>query len=151
MTALNTGTHEIRRQRRLAVKQRALATSSTAAIIAGSLLAAGSAYGQSAQTAQTPVVAEEIVVTGSRIVRDGYQAPTPLTVLGEEQLQAAAPRDLADFVNTLPSVMGSVTPRSSTGTISSGSGGINALNRHGAHARSSRWPALGARDSAKPG
>ena len=40
-----------------------------------------------AQTA-APATVDEIVVTGTRIVRDGYQAPTPLTVLGEEQLQA---------------------------------------------------------------
>ncbi len=109
-------------------KRRALCTTSLLALSAGALFAQPVI---AQQAAQSPEVGEEIVVTGSRIVRDGYEAPTPLTVVGEEVLQAAAPRDVADFVNTLPSVMGSVTPRNSTGTISSGSGGINALNLRG--------------------
>src|SRR3546814_16897223 len=33
----------------------------------------------------------EITVTGTRIQRDGYQAPTPLTVLGAEDIEASAP------------------------------------------------------------
>ena len=37
------------------------------------------AHAADAQQAQSPAV-EEIVVTGSRIVRDGYEAPTPVTV-----------------------------------------------------------------------
>ena len=34
-----------------------------------------------AQTAQAPAV-EEIIVTGTRIIRNGYEAPTPVAVLG---------------------------------------------------------------------
>ncbi len=41
------------------------------------------------QTAAAPV--EEIVVTGTRVQRDGYQAPTPLTVMGAAELNAAVP------------------------------------------------------------
>jgi hypothetical protein len=47
-----------------------------------------------AQAAQTASV-EEIVVTGSRIVRDGYEAPTPVTVMPVEDLKAAAPTTLS--------------------------------------------------------
>lgn len=74
---------------------------------------------------------EEIVVTGTRIIRDGYQAPTPLTVLGEEAIRAAAPYNLADYVNQLPSVIGSLTPRQSAGNASGGITGVNALNLRG--------------------
>lgn len=70
-------------------------------------------------------------MTGSRIIRDGYDAPTPLTVVDEEQMKATAPRDLADFVNQLPSLVGSYTPMNTTGTLSAGTGGINALNLRG--------------------
>src|SRR3546814_1918253 len=38
----------------------------------------------------------EITVTGTRIQRDGYQAPTPLTVLGAEDIEASAPANIAD-------------------------------------------------------
>jgi len=70
----------------------------------------------------------EITVTGTRIQRDGYQAPTPLTVLGAEDIEASAPANIADYVNDIPSLVGSVTPASSNLNISAGTAGVNALN-----------------------
>ncbi|MEI4509368.1 TonB-dependent receptor [Sphingopyxis sp. CCNWLW253] len=70
----------------------------------------------------------EITVTGTRVIRDGYEAPTPTTVLGAEEINKKAPANLADFVNQLPSLSGSVNPRSYSAAISLGSAGINALN-----------------------
>src|SRR5271154_6008884 len=55
-----------------------------------------------AAPAATPVELNEIVVTSTRIVRDGYQAPTPTSVIGEEEIAAKAPANIADFVNELP-------------------------------------------------
>jgi len=71
---------------------------------------------------------EEVVVTGSRVVRDGFQAPTPLTVISEQDLEAAAPSNLADFVNDIPSIQGSATVQTGNANISAGTAGINALN-----------------------
>lgn len=71
---------------------------------------------------------EEVMVTGSRIVQDGYSAPTPVTVIGEAAIMAEAPANLADFVNKLPSVVGSTTPNTSQGSLSAGTAGLNALN-----------------------
>lgn len=71
---------------------------------------------------------ESIVITGSRIARDGYNAPTPVSVLSTEDIQADAPASIADFVNTLPSVKGSSTATSSSGSLSSGNAGIAAMN-----------------------
>lgn len=72
---------------------------------------------------------ENIVVTGTRIIRDGFQAPTPLTVLSEGEIEAGSPtNNIADFVNTLPSLAGSTRPSNSRLNISSGQAGINALN-----------------------
>ncbi|NKF24428.1 TonB-dependent receptor plug domain-containing protein [Solimonas marina] len=70
----------------------------------------------------------EVVVTGSRVQRAGYEAPTPLTVLGTEDIQAAAPANVADFVNTLPSITGSQTASTSSGSLSYGLAGISAMN-----------------------
>ncbi|MGX7926328.1 TonB-dependent receptor plug domain-containing protein [Tsuneonella sp. HG094] len=73
--------------------------------------------------------ASDIVVTGTRIVRDGYQAPTPLTVLTEQEIQNGSPsNNIADFVNQLPALAGSTRPANSRLNISSGQAGINALN-----------------------
>src|SRR6185312_13024921 len=79
------------------------------------------------QVAQAEPV-EEVQVTGTRVVRDGYSAPTPVTVVGTQEIQASAPANLADFVNKLPTFIGSSTPNNSAGSLSNGLAGINALN-----------------------
>ncbi len=69
---------------------------------------------------------EAVVVTGSRIVRDGYEAPTPTTVLGVEELQRKAPVNIADQINQLPALAGST--RNITNNVSGGTIGVNSLN-----------------------
>ena len=72
---------------------------------------------------------DNILVTGTRVVRDGYQAPTPLTVLNTAEIQNTSPtNNIADFVNQIPSLAGSTRPSNSRLNISSGQAGINALN-----------------------
>jgi len=71
---------------------------------------------------------EEVVVTGTRVVRDGYEAPTPVSVMGIEQLESFASPNIADGLNTLPVLSGSSTPATSVSTASSGNSNINALN-----------------------
>ncbi|MGE4431679.1 MAG: secretin and TonB N-terminal domain-containing protein [Sphingobium sp.] len=62
----------------------------------------GSASAVAAPPPQENVTNEEIIVTGSRIVRDGYSAPTPVTVLPVEQLAQAAPSNIPDALNKMP-------------------------------------------------
>jgi outer membrane receptor protein involved in Fe transport len=71
---------------------------------------------------------EEITVTGSRIARQGFDAPTPTTVIGIEEIQKAAPANIADFVNALPQLSASATPRVGNGNTSTGFNGLNNLN-----------------------
>lgn len=80
------------------------------------------------ETADQAAPARDIVVTGTRIIRDGYNAPTPVSVIGAADIAAKAPVNLADFVNQFPELAGSTTPRSSVGGISAGNSGVNALN-----------------------
>ena len=42
-------------------------------------------------SAQEQEAIEEILVTGSRLARSGYDTPTPVTVVGIEQIEADAP------------------------------------------------------------
>ena len=93
------------------------------------LMVAGAAQAQTADAAAASV--EEVVVTGSRIVRSGYSAPTPLAVLGVEAIQDRASSNVADVVNTMPVFSGSSTPSSTAGSVSAGTGGVNALNLRG--------------------
>ena len=94
--------------------------------------ACGGATFSLAQDAQealpTAASPEEVVVTGTRVQRDGYSAPTPLTVVGAEEISQQASPNVADFLNTLPSFSGSQTPQNTLTTTSNGSGGINSLN-----------------------
>ncbi|MFC4311705.1 TonB-dependent receptor plug domain-containing protein [Steroidobacter flavus] len=75
---------------------------------------------------------EAITVTGSRIARaDGYEAPTPVSVLGAEDLNKMATTTIADSVNRLPAFTNSQTPRNRSSNISSGTAGTNLLNLRG--------------------
>lgn len=73
----------------------------------------------------------DIVVTGTRIVRDGYAAPTPVTVLGAAEISAQAPANISEFVNQLPSIAGSGTSATSSGSLSNGIAGINSISLRG--------------------
>ena len=108
----------------ISFKKSALFTTSTLAI---AFAGAASAQTASSQTAQAGSV-EEIVVTGTRVVRDGYEAPTPLTVVGVEQVQAAATNNVIDSLTTLPSFAGNYTPQSSTQNVSTGTAGTSSVN-----------------------
>src|SRR6202030_959627 len=71
---------------------------------------------------------ETIVVSGSRIVRDGYSSPTPVSVIGAGVIQTNATSNVADALNTLPNFAGSATPQSTAVTVTSGQQAINGLN-----------------------
>lgn len=100
----------------------------SAAIAALALPALAHAQDQSAP-AEGDNADAEILVTGSRVARDGFQAPTPVVVLTKEDIQNTSPsNNIADFVNQLPQLAGSTKPANSRLNISNGSAGINALN-----------------------
>src|SRR6202012_5633823 len=71
---------------------------------------------------------EEVVVSGSRVVRDGYQAPTPTTVLGVEQLQQQAQPNIADSITQLPEFAGGNSTHASGGGGSNPNKGESELN-----------------------
>lgn len=114
-------------QRLLASRRHSFGTVSTLAIMAGvSFSASQPALAQTAAPADQAPVIEEVVVTGSRIVRDGYEAPTPVSVLSAEQIQSSGVSQLSEFVNQLPSIAGSATPVQTS--VSNGLQGIATIN-----------------------
>jgi outer membrane receptor protein involved in Fe transport len=74
---------------------------------------------------------EAIVVTGTRIIRDGSQAPTPVTAVSTEVLNQSAPGNIPDALNKLPQFTGS-TSQTAGGTFNAGSAPLgNYLNLRG--------------------
>ena len=108
---------------------RLLALSSTSALTLAASLVQAQAQTPAPQAAQAPV--EEVVITGSRIVRDGYEAPTPVTVVGAEQLQEQAKANVFDAVANLPAFSGNTNLATTNSNISMGSGGSSTLNLRG--------------------
>lgn len=101
-------------------------------LLALTTLAAGTASAQEAQSQESSsAVLDVVTVTGTRIVRDGYEAPTPVSVLGAEQLTQMATTNLADSVNRLPALSGGRSSHNYSGNVSSGTAGINTLNLRG--------------------
>jgi iron complex outermembrane recepter protein len=66
---------------------------------------------------------EEVIVTGSRVIQSGFQAPTPVTMVTAEQLQTTMPSTLADALNQLPIFNNSFKPASTGPGIVSNAGG----------------------------
>ncbi len=86
------------------------------------------AQARSADNGQT----EQVVVTGSRVISDIANSPTPLTVVSVEQLEATTPTDIPDALNKLPVFQGSSQPHTA-GNGGSGSGAnVLALRNFGA-------------------
>jgi len=71
---------------------------------------------------------EDVVVTGSRLARTGYETPTPVTVIGEGDILSSGQPNIADFVNELPSVAGSSAPSTANRSLSNGAAGISSVN-----------------------
>ncbi|HUO22956.1 MAG TPA: TonB-dependent receptor [Caulobacteraceae bacterium] len=83
-----------------------------------------------AQTAAAPASdTSQVVVTGSRIVRNGYQAPTPLTVVTAATIQQnVAGSNIASYLEELPAIANSATPQGNLNATQSGATRVNALN-----------------------
>lgn len=72
---------------------------------------------------------EEIVVSSSRIKKSGFEAPTPVTVLGVEDMNARGTTNVADILNELPGFSGTRTPSSTV--LNSRGSGTNAIDLRG--------------------
>ena len=74
---------------------------------------------------------EEIIVTGSRIVREGYEAPTPLTAIGSDTLDKSADANIVNTLNTIPAAAGTKTGAVSSSQLGQGGAGTQSMNLRG--------------------
>jgi outer membrane receptor protein involved in Fe transport len=77
-----------------------------AAACVASPSSAQTATGAGANPATATTQVGEVVVTGSRIERSGYETPAPLTVASADRLNSAAPTTLQDALTQLPQFKG---------------------------------------------
>ncbi|MBU3079037.1 TonB-dependent receptor domain-containing protein [Sphingomonas quercus] len=90
----------------------------------GTLVMATGAFAQSAPAENAK--SDEIVITGSRVITNGNNSPTPVTVISTETLNLTTPTNVPDGLRKLPSFAGSRNA-STLGNSSSNSVG-NFLN-----------------------
>src|SRR3954464_10710755 len=74
---------------------------------------------------------DSVIVTGSRIARAGFQAPTPTTVIDATVLNASPQPNVAANLNQLPVLSNSTSPRTSGTGVGGGTQGANFLNLRG--------------------
>jgi iron complex outermembrane receptor protein len=104
----------------------ALKCSSATLVMLSASFAAGQASAQEAEPSAGAL--EQVTVTGTRIVRDGYEAPTPVTVISVDEIQKAPQQHISDFVNRLPAFGGGMSTTSGGNEISGGRQSQNNLN-----------------------
>ena len=72
---------------------------------------------------------ENVTVTGSRVISDAANSPTPLTMVSAEQLRATTPTNLPDGLNKLPIFQGSQQiRRAGDGSVNFASNVLNLRN-----------------------
>lgn len=73
---------------------------------------------QDASASEKP--GEDIIVTGSRIVANGFKQPTPVTVLDSAEINRQAPVTIADFLNKMPSFGGTTSAKNPAINVAGG-------------------------------
>lgn len=100
-----------------------------ASLLAGSSFCAPAWAGM--EESKTDGLLDSVVVTGTRIVRDGYDAPTPVSVLGQAELAARIPGNITDLLDQIPAITASGAAATNSGSLSNGLAGVNAVSLRG--------------------
>lgn len=111
------------------LRSNALAASIGAILAAGPVAAQTSTDSAGAPNA-VPLDLETVSVSASRIRIEGYEAPTPVTVLGSDTIQREARVDVGDLIRNLPSFGASASPNNSQNQslIVGGVAGLNLVS-----------------------
>jgi len=74
---------------------------------------------------------ETVTVTGSRVISDIANSPTPITAISSEQLLTTTPTNMSDALNKLPIFQNSLSSRNLTNAGSNGAGDFLNLRNFG--------------------
>lgn len=94
-----------------------------------SLVAYNAAFAQTANNTNQQV--ESVTVTGTLITNSNVTAPTPVTVVNTDQIQATTPDNLQNALAKLPAFLGSANQRSSATSTQGGQGNQISLRNLG--------------------
>jgi outer membrane receptor protein involved in Fe transport len=99
-------------------------------MLVASLAGISPAFAQSAAGTESSTNVEAVTVTGSRISIEGYQQPTPVTVINSQQLQRDSYVNIDQSLVQLPSVGVSATPGNGVGAanLSQADAGLSTVN-----------------------
>src|SRR5258708_6139541 len=100
-------------------------------MLGGSMAAMAAAITASAQAQEAAPNTEAVKDSASRIHIQGYEAPTPVTVIGVEQLNRDAKVDIGDSIRELPAVGGrgdSPSNGAHSGNASQGDAGLDTVD-----------------------
>ena len=104
--------------------------SRTLALASASIFAiSGAAFAQATDAASGG--AETVVVTGSRVISDVANSPTPVTIVSTTQLLTTTPTNIADGLNKLPVFQNSASNRNLSSGGGNGSGDFLNLRNFG--------------------
>lgn len=97
----------------MAKRNRFLGTAALSALVFAAAGAANAQTGSAQQEAAQPGASlDDIVVTGSRVARSGFDAPTPTTVLSSEELEQRGAAQIGEFLTEVPAFRATQTPQS---------------------------------------
>jgi len=106
-----------------------------AAVLAAVPASAQTTPAESVEAQAAPEEADDaggpIIVTGTRIIASGFTAPTPTTVIGEEQIANNAQPNVFNTIAQLPSLQGSTGAATGTFSTSSGQQGLSSFSLRG--------------------
>ena len=112
--------------------QRRFATASVIALAAcANVITVTAVQAQDSPAGQSASV-DEVVVTGSRVIANGFKAPTPLTVVTQESIQQnTAGSNISTALLQMPAIAGSLTSQGNINSTNGGSTRVNALSLRG--------------------
>jgi iron complex outermembrane receptor protein len=89
------------------------------------LIAAGMCIGSTALAADSGNPLEEVLVTGSRIARDGMDASTPVTVVSAVDIKLSGAVNIEHALSDAPQFVGSTNGGATSNTVPGGTADIN--------------------------
>ncbi|HUO22434.1 MAG TPA: TonB-dependent receptor [Caulobacteraceae bacterium] len=104
------------------------------ALLCGLMASAGAACAEDAAPTNGPAPeakVDEVTVTGSRILRNGNNAPTPVTVVTEDSLNAITPSNIFNQLNVIPAFVPTYGAQTPSGLSTMNNTGVSALNLRG--------------------
>lgn len=104
-------------------------TAPLCAAIALSLLATAAAHAQDAAPDTDTQTLDRVNVTGSRIAREGFVTPSPVTAITAEEIRATGAITIGDLMTKLPALSATYTLGNSTRFI--GTAGVGLLDLRG--------------------